>query len=197
MTRPPKSGHILSGKLLIAMPSIRDANFESSVVLLCAHNEQGAMGLVINRPAPMMSLGDLLSQIDLDRGLDDVEDTALRMPIRIGGPVEQFRGFVLHSLDYNTPDQTLMVGANYGLTSTVDLLKEIASGGGPSQKLVALGYAGWAPGQLENEIQHNGWLHCEADDDLIFDDALLDKHTAALKKLGVDPVMLSADFGHA
>ncbi len=187
----------LTGKLLIAMPSIKDPNFENAVVFLCAHSEQGAMGLVINKPAPLMSLSDLMDEIDLGKPITGSSEETLRMPIRLGGPVEQYRGFVLHSRDYLAEDQTLPIGKSFGLTATIDVLKEIAQGAGPVQRIVALGYAGWAPGQLENEIQHNGWLHCDPDDELVFGDALETTHHSALRKIGVEPAMLSTDFGHA
>jgi putative transcriptional regulator len=190
-------GTSLGGKLLIAMPRIRDSNFDHSVVFLCAHSDQGAMGLVINKPAPLMYFADLLDKIELDGAIEDIPEDVLRVPVRLGGPVEQFRGFVLHSEDYMALDQTLAIGKEYGLTATVDILRDIAAGRGPKKRLVALGYAGWAPGQLEDEIQHNGWLHCEPDEDIIFGDILEDKHHVAMKKIGVDPGMLSADFGHA
>jgi putative transcriptional regulator len=187
----------LEGKLLISMPSIRDSNFEGSVVFLCAHSDQGAMGLVINKPAPLMFFADLLDRVEINGSISDINDEILRVPVRLGGPVEQFRGFVLHSVDYTAPDHTLAIGKHFGLTATTEILRDIAQNSGPLRRLVALGYAGWAPGQLENEIQHNGWLHCDADDDLVFSDALESKHHDALKKLGVDPLMLSSDFGHA
>jgi putative transcriptional regulator len=187
----------LAGKLLIAMPSIRDANFEHSVVYLCAHSDQGAMGLVINKAAPLMFYSDLLDKIDMGTKAAEIPEHVLRIPVRLGGPVEQFRGFVLHSGDYEQDETSLRINPSYSLTATVDILKDIALGSGPARMLVALGYSGWAPGQLENEIQNNGWLHCEPDEDLVFSDNLELKHQKALKKLGVDPMMLSADFGHA
>lgn len=187
----------LAGKLLIAMPSIKDANFEHSVVYLCSHSDQGAMGLVINKPAPLMFYADLLDKIDLGTKASEIPEHVMRMPVRLGGPVEQFRGFVLHSGDYEEDETSLRINPSYALTATIDILKDIALGTGPARSLVALGYSGWAPGQLENEIQNNGWLHCEPDEDLVFSDNLELKHQRALKKLGVDPMMLSADFGHA
>jgi putative transcriptional regulator len=190
-------GTNLTGKMLIAMPSIQDGNFDHSVVFLCAHSDQGAMGLVINKAAPLMFFSDLLDKVELDVKARDIAEETLRMPVRIGGPVEQFRGFVLHDSGYGSPDTTLKVGAHYGLTATVDVLRDIAMGKGPTSRLIALGYSGWAPGQLENEIQHNGWLHCDADADLLFTDDLEAKHGKAIAKLGVSPGMLSADFGHA
>ncbi len=190
-------GTSLEGKLLIAMPRIRDSNFEHSVVLMCAHTDQGAMGLVINKPAPLMYFADLLDRVDLNRPVSDIPEDIRRIPVRLGGPVEQVRGFVLHSEDYPTDDQAMTIAKHYRLTATIDILRDIANGRGPNKRLVALGYAGWAPGQLEDEIQHNGWLHCDADEDIIFGEALDSKHEAAMKKIGIDPRMLSSDFGHA
>jgi putative transcriptional regulator len=190
-------GTNLTGKLLIAMPSISDGNFNHSVVFLCAHSDQGAMGLVINKAAPLMSFADLLDKVDLDVPVRDIPEETLRMPVRVGGPVEQFRGFVLHDSGYGMPDSTLKVGSHYGLTATIDVLRDIALGRGPQSRFIALGYSGWAPGQLENELQHNGWLHCEADGELLFQDDLEAKHSKAIAKLGFSPGMLSSDFGHA
>jgi putative transcriptional regulator len=190
-------GSFLTGKLLIAMPSIQDANFEHSVVFVCAHSNQGAMGLVINKPAPLMAFSDLLDKIDLDTEISMISEDVLRIPVRLGGPVEQFRGFVLHSCDYHASETSLRVSDDYMLTATVDILRDIAKGNGPQRYLITLGYSGWSPGQLESEIQNNGWLHCEADADLVFADNLESKHFCALKALGIDPGMLSSDVGHA
>ncbi len=186
----------LAGKLLIAMPSIRDGNFDRSVVFLCAHSEQGAMGFVINKPAPLTLFSDLIDKTELLDSIDEVPEDVLRMPVRLGGPVETFRGFVLHSPDYPTDQTSLKVGQGYVVSATLDVLRDIATGQGPQQRLIALGYAGWSPGQLENEILHNGWLHCEADADIIFAADLERKHAQALAKLGVDPRMLSSEAGH-
>ncbi len=186
----------LEGKLLIAMPSIRDPNFERSVVFLCAHTEQGAMGFVINKPAPLTVFSDLLEKTELAKRLEDVPEEVLRIPVRLGGPVETFRGFVLHTTDYPADETSLKVGQSYVVSATLDVLRDIANGKGPEQRLVALGYAGWSPGQLENEIMHNGWLHCDADADILFAHDLERKHAQALAKLGVDPRMLSSEAGH-
>ncbi len=186
----------LAGKLLIAMPSIRDGNFDRSVVFLCAHSEQGAMGFVINKPAPLTLFSDLIDKTELLDSIDEVPKDVLRMPVRLGGPVETFRGFVLHSPDYPADQTSLKVGQGYVVSATLDVLRDIATGQGPQQRLIALGYAGWSPGQLENEILHNGWLHCEADADIIFAADLERKHAQALAKLGVDPRMLSSEAGH-
>jgi putative transcriptional regulator len=186
----------LAGKLLIAMPSISDPNFERSVVFLCAHSEQGAMGFVVNKPAPLTVFSDLLEKTDLADNLDNIPQDVMRIPIRLGGPVETFRGFVLHSPDYPADDTSLVVSNSYVVSATLTVLTDIAQGRGPTQKLIALGYAGWSPGQLENEILHNGWLHCDAEPALIYEQDLEITHTRALAKLGIDPRMLSSEAGH-
>jgi putative transcriptional regulator len=186
----------LAGKLLIAMPSISDPNFERSVVFLCAHSEQGAMGFVVNKPAPLTVFSDLLEKTELAGRLEDVPDDVMRLPIRLGGPVETFRGFVLHSPDYPADDSSLVVGDDYVVSATLTVLTDIASGKGPAQRLIALGYAGWSPGQLESEILHNGWLHCEADASLVFEPDLDITHQRALARMGIDPRMLSSEAGH-
>lgn len=186
----------LAGKLLIAMPSIRDPNFERSVVFLCAHSAQGAMGFVLNKPAPLTVFSDLIEKTELLDNPDDVPEDVMRMPVRLGGPVETFRGFVLHSPDYPADDTSLKVGQSHVVSASLDVLRDIAKGRGPLQRLIALGYAGWSPGQLENEILHNGWLHCDADADIIYGSDLDRKHGQALAKLGVDPRMLSSEAGH-
>ena len=195
MTKSP----YLDGQLLIAMPGIGDERFDHALIYMCAHSEQGAMGLIINKTAPMMRFGDLIAQIDVhpDDEAMEASPELMDMPVLFGGPVEQGRGFVLHSSDYFTPDSSLPVAENISLTATIDILRAMASGRGPNQAIIALGYAGWAPGQLENEIQHNGWLTCPADPDLLFGLGYEERYDAALRKLKIDPAMLSSDAGHA
>ena len=192
------NGPYLDGQLLIAMPGMSDPRFERSVIYMCAHSEQGAMGIIINKTTPMMSFGELLSQLDLapEEPLAPPQDL-MQMPVLFGGPVEQGRGFVLHTSDYFTADSSLPVAENIALTATVDILRAMAKGEGPERAVLALGYAGWAPGQLENEIQHNGWLTCQADEELVFGLDFDDRYMAALRKLKIDPAMLSSDAGHA
>jgi putative transcriptional regulator len=192
------NGPYLDGQLLIAMPGMSDPRFERSVIYVCAHSEQGAMGIIINKTTPMMSFGELLSQLDLT-GEDRLAppDELMQMPVLFGGPVEQGRGFVLHTSDYFTADSSLPVSDTIALTATVDILRAMAKGEGPERAVLALGYAGWAPGQLESEIQHNGWLTCQADEELVFGLDFDDRYTAALRKLKIDPAMLSSDSGHA
>jgi len=188
----------LDGQLLIAMPGMSDPRFERSVIYMCAHSEQGAMGIIINKTTPMMSFGELLSQLDLagDEALAPPQEL-MQMPVLFGGPVEQGRGFVLHTSDYFTADSSLPVAENIALTATVDILRAMARGEGPERAVLALGYSGWAPGQLESEIQHNGWLTCQADEELVFGLDFEDRYAAALRKLKIDPAMLSSDAGHA
>ena len=195
MTKSP----YLDGQLLIAMPAMSDPRFERSVIYMCAHSEQGAMGIIINKTTPMISFGDLLSQLDITGGDEAIEPSRelAGMPVLFGGPVEQGRGFVLHTSDYFTADSSLPVAENIALTATIDILRAMAKGEGPERAMLALGYSGWAPGQLENEIQHNGWLTCPADEELLFGLDYAERYAAALKKLKIDPGMLSSDAGHA
>ena len=186
----PNSGY-LTGQLLVAMPAMSDPRFERSVIYICAHSEDGAMGLVINRELDSITFPDLLEQIG-------IETTPPENAIRIlfGGPVEQSRGFVLHSADYKL-DGTLEVDGGIALTASIDILKAIAEGDGPAQRLLALGYAGWGPGQLEGEIQQNGWLHAPADHDLIFGLELETRWNESLARIGISPSALSGQAGHA
>jgi putative transcriptional regulator len=179
----------LAGQLLIAMPQMEDPRFSRSVVFMCAHNPEGAMGLVVNKTVEQPSMGELLRQLGIEGDAFD------RAPVHFGGPVEAARGFVLHSTDY-TEQGTLIVG-NVGLTATLDILRMIGRGEGPRRKFFALGYAGWGPGQLDAEIQANGWLTVPADHALLFDDGNEDKWRRAIAKLGVDPFSLSGEAGHA
>ena len=189
MTQDRSEDGWLTGQLLIAMPSMSDPRFERTVVYMCAHSEEGAMGLVINKSLESLSFTDLLEQLG-------VEDSEADMTILSGGPVETGRGFVLHSSDYDR-EGSLTVSDDIRLTATIDVLKAIAVGHGPQKRLLALGYAGWAPGQLEGEIQDNGWLTAPADDGILFDGALESKWSRAIAKLGVDASMLSSFAGRA
>jgi len=181
----------LAGQMLIAMPQMRDARFSRTVVYMCAHTREGAMGLVINRMFNGLTFPDLLEQLN-------IEPTPRCEPIKIhfGGPVEAGRGFVLHSTDY-VQETTLVVNDDVGLTATIDVLKAIANGEGPTRSLLALGYAGWGAGQLDNEIRDNAWLSVASDEDLLFGTDLDHKWERAIAKIGVDFSMLSGDAGHA
>ena len=189
----------LEGQILVAMPGMADQRFARSVIYLCAHSKEGAMGLIINQRAKRVKFADLLVQLEV---IDEQE--AIRLPQRAGGmqvlkggPVETQRGFVLHSSDYHVEDTTMPIDATVSLTATVDILRAIAKDAGPYQAVLALGYAGWSPGQLEKEIQQNGWLSCEADADLVFGADLESKYARAMRKIGIDPAMLVNDAGHA
>jgi putative transcriptional regulator len=189
----------LDGKMLIAMPGIGDPRFERTVIFLCVHSADGAMGLVVNKAAEQLSFPELLRRLDLlpqDERIN-LPRQVMSMKVQIGGPVESGRGFVLHTSDYHAADSTLPIDESIGLTATLDVLRAIAAGAGPRQALLALGYAGWGPGQLEREIQHNGWLHCATDETLLFDTDLDAKYELALRKLGIDPSMLTSYSGHA
>ena len=185
------SDFYFTGQLLIAMPGMQDERFYKTVIYLCAHTDDGAMGLVLNQVIKGLSFPGLLEQLGIDGGVSDRS-----VPIHFGGPVESGRGFVLHSNEYQQ-DATLEVDGDISLTATVDVLKAIARGRGPKHSLLALGYAGWGPGQLDDEIRANGWLQAPADMDLIFDDAQVDKWERSIAKIGIDPGMLSDEVGHA
>ncbi|MBO0766284.1 MAG: YqgE/AlgH family protein [Hyphomicrobiaceae bacterium] len=196
-SRSPKSGY-LEGQLLIAMPYMSDKRFARSVIYMCAHSAQGAMGLIVNQRAPHISFSELLGQLSIEGdGLAGREADLMDVDVHVGGPVETGRGFVLHSSDYFAADSTLAIDEDVSLTATVDILRAIARGKGPSRAMLALGYAGWRPGQLEDEIQSNGWLHCTSDLDLLFDRNLDQKYERALSKLGIDPSHLVCEAGHA
>lgn len=181
----------LAGQLLIAMPTMQDLRFARTVIYVCAHNAEGAMGLVINRLAGAVTFPDLLEQLGIEEQL-----AGEQIRVHFGGPVESGRGFVLHSGEYRQ-DSTLAVADRVALTATIDILRDIARGSGPRHSLLALGYAGWSPGQLDQEMQANGWLHVPADDALVFDEHLDTKWERALEKLGIDISLLSGDAGHA
>ncbi|MBC7578134.1 MAG: YqgE/AlgH family protein [Tardiphaga sp.] len=198
-TSAESSGSYLDGQLLIAMPVMDDERFARSVIYVCAHSSEGAMGIIVNRPAGSIDFPELLVQLDIIDKVDGIKlpESAETMKVLKGGPVETGRGFVLHSSDFFIEDATLNIDDGICLTATVDILRAIAKGGGPKHAILALGYAGWAPGQLENEIQGNGWLHCAADDDLIFGGDVEAKYQRALLKIGIEPGMLSTEAGHA
>src|SRR4051794_25114467 len=189
----------LDGQMLIAMPTMRDERFTRSVIYVCAHSSEGAMGIVVNQPASNINFPDLLVQLEVIPAADLIQLPRRAGTVKVlkGGPVETGRGFVLHSADFFIENSTLPIDEGVCLTATLDILKAIAHGNGPASALLALGYAGWAPGQLENEIQENGWLHCPADPELIFGQDTDLKYEKALKKIGIALGMLSSDAGHA
>ena len=189
----------LNGQLLIAMPSMGDKRFARSVVYICAHSADGAMGIVINRLATEVSFRELLVQLEIVEAERQprLAESVNEIRVHRGGPVETGRGFVLHSADFRVENATLPIAEGICLTATLEILRAIAEGRGPGRALLALGYAGWAPGQLELEIQANGWLHSQADRGILFDDDIDGKYDRALAKIGVEAGMLSTDAGHA
>jgi len=182
----------LTGKLIIAMPAMADPRFERAVVLVCAHTAEGAMGLIVNKPMEDMSFSELLTRLKMAAG-----DHSRDIRVHCGGPVERGRGFVLHSTDYSGGDSTTAVGEAYGMTATLDVLEALAQGEGPAQALLALGYSGWGPGQLEQEIRRNDWLTTEASDPVIFGPEDPRKWAQALQAIGIAPLSLSPTAGHA
>lgn len=197
--RVDQSRRYLDGQLLIAMPGMADPRFDRAVIYLCAHSEDGAMGIILNQLVSNISFPDLLQQLKIipdDRQIRLPVDVDA-MPVHRGGPVETGRGFVLHSPDYFIENSTLPIQENVCLTATIEILKAIVDGDGPENALLALGYAGWSPGQLESEIQANGWLNCPADPGLIFATDLDTMYDRALRKIGIEPGMLSSEAGHA
>ncbi len=183
--------HTLAGQFLIAMPAMADPRFAQTVVYLCAHSRDGAMGIVLNRSLARPSFSELLTQLELSP-VPPARDIRLVE----GGPVEQGRGFVLHSADW-TSEASLRVDDATALTASLDVLKAIAAGGGPRNGLLALGYAGWGPGQLDGEMQQNAWLSAPADSAIIYDADDATKWKRALGVLKIDPLLLSGTAGRA
>ncbi len=182
----------LVGKLLVAMPGMGDPRFERSVILICAHSEDGAMGLIVNKPVPDVSFAGLLDQLDIPRAPDGRD-----IRVHFGGPVERGRGFVLHSTDYNGSPTTMRIEGGFAMTATLDILEALAQGMGPRTALLALGYSGWGPGQIEAEILRNDWLTSDAASDLVFSSDDRGKWTGVLRRMGIDPLTLSAAAGRA
>lgn len=188
----------LDGQLLVAMPAMGDPRFERAVIYMCAHSGDGAMGIIINQRAPHISFDELLDQLNIAAPEPiTLPHLSRALAVHVGGPVETGRGFVLHTADYFKADSTLPIDEEVCLTATVDILRDIAKGTGPDKALLALGYAGWAPGQLESEIHANGWLHCPADAELLFDPNVELKYELALSRIGIDASRLVNDSGHA
>lgn len=184
-------GWTLTGSLLVAMPSMEDPRFAHSVIFICAHTSEAAMGIVVNRPLSRPTFEDILRQHDIAP-----QPPARRVRVCAGGPVEDGRGFVLHTSDW-TSDGTLRVTDDLALTASLDVLKALAEGQGPRAGVLALGYAGWGPGQLDQEVQQNAWLSVPADETIVFDGDTDTKWRRALAKLHIDPLLLSGDAGHA
>ena len=194
--RSEKRGY-LDGQMLIAMPTMGDERFARSVIYMCAHSSEGAMGIIVNQPASHISFRDLLVQLEVVGDAEQIQLPRRAVTVLKGGPVDVQRGFVLHSSDFYIENSTLPIDEGICLTATLDILKAIARGQGPKSAVLALGYAGWAPGQLEQEINQNGWLHCPADAELIFGPDTGGKYEQALKKIGIALGMLSSQAGHA
>ena len=189
----------LDGQMLIAMPAMNDERFSRAVIYVCAHSTEGAMGIIVNHPASNIKFPDLLVQLEVIPASERIQLPTRAEEVKVlkGGPVVTGRGFVLHSADFFIENSTLPIDEGICLTATLDILKAIARGNGPASAILALGYAGWAPGQLEQEIQQNGWLHCAADPELIFGKDTGTKYQKALRKIGIDLGMLSSEAGHA
>jgi len=188
----PGGDSFLEGKLLIAMPGMPDPRFEKSVIFMCAHSAKGAMGLIINKPIDGLSFRDLMVKLEIGVSAERAD-----APILFGGPMQMGRGFVLHTAEYSGEDTTLAITPEISLTATVDILRAISAGRGPSKSVLALGYAGWGEGQIEDEILANGWIHCDADAHLLFETKYDARWQTAIAKLGADISGLSAEAGRA
>ncbi len=182
----------LTGKLLVAMPGLSDPRFEHAVILICSHGDDGAMGLIVNKPLRELQFPELLDQLEIARS-----EAVQSVPCLYGGPVERGRGFVLHGSDHAPTEGRIYVAGGYSVTTSRDILVDLARGQGPKEAILALGYTGWGPGQLEDEIARNDWLTVEADPELVFSAADPAKWGRALAVLGIDPLTLSAQAGRA
>jgi putative transcriptional regulator len=192
LQQPHDDEGFLHGKLLIAMPGMEDERFEKSVIFMCAHTARGAIGLIVNKPIPALPFRDLMTKMDIP-----VTDATSRKPILFGGPVETNTGYVLHGVEQNRRNSTLRITPEIALTPTVDMIRAIADGRGPRRWLMALGHAGWGPGQIEAEIAANGWIHCDADVGIVFDAEMEMKWQLAFGKLGAGLSGLSSEAGRA
>jgi putative transcriptional regulator len=195
----PEETGFLEGQMLVAMPGMMDPRFARTVIYVCAHSDKGAMGIVVNQPARVSSFPDLLVQLQVIAPDDRINlpSGAEQIQVLSGGPVQTDRGFVLHSADFFIDNSTLPIDDDISLTATIDILRAIAVGEGPDQAVLALGYANWSAGQLEDEIQQNGWLHCPAHPELLFDSNFSSKYIRALRSIGIDLERLSPSAGHA
>jgi putative transcriptional regulator len=189
----------LDGQLLVAMPGMMDERFARAVIFICAHSSEGAMGIILNRPAANVTMPDLLVQLEIVPEMERIRlpQKVGNMQVLMGGPVETSRGFVLHSPDFHLAQSTLPIDDSICLTATIDILRAIAAGRGPENAVLALGYAGWGAGQLEMELQANGWLNTPADAELVFNTAADVRYEMALRRIGIEPAMLSMEAGHA
>lgn len=178
------------GQFLLAMPGIGDARFERSVIAMCMHDQDGALGIGLGRIVPRLGFHDLLEQCDIEPGV------APNAPVHLGGPVDPSRGFILHSLDWGG-QETVDVAGRWAMSPTIDILKAIAAGKGPSRWVAALGYAGWSAGQLDGELTRHGWFVTEGDEALLFDVEAEHRWSSAFQGAGIDPRLLTADYGTA
>jgi putative transcriptional regulator len=192
MQQPHDGEGFLHGKLLIAMPGMSDPRFEKSVIFMCSHSAQSALGLIINKPIEGLPFRDLMIKMDIP-----VTDVTSKAPVLFGGPVETDRGYILHSNERSNRPATTAITSEISLTPTVDMLRAISEGRGPEKWLLTLGYAGWGPGQIESEIVRNGWIHCDADAALVFDAEMDAKWGKAFGKLGAGLSGLSSEAGRA
>ena len=184
----------LNGQILIAMPGMSDPRFHKAVIFICSHSAAGTMGVVINHPHKTLRFDDLLTQLNI--GSSKAPHAQSNIEVVVGGPVQPEQGFVLHSPDYSSEGATLAVSEAICMTATIDILKALGHGEGPSRALMALGYAGWGAGQLEGELLANAWLTCASDAALVFETDPSQIYAKALAKLGIDPAMLVAEAGH-
>jgi putative transcriptional regulator len=195
-SRAPVGGagndNFLEGKLLIAMPGMPDPRFERSVIFMCAHSASGAVGIIVNKPFEGLAFRELMAKLNIK-----VTSNRPGGPILYGGPVETGRGFVVHSGEFSVGESTMPVTDQVSLTGSIDILAAIAEGRGPERSIFALGHAGWGPGQIEHELSGNGWIHCDIDEHILFDDNHDTKWSAALAKLGIDISGLSVEIGRA
>ncbi len=187
-----QSDMFYQGKLLLATPGMKDFRFEKAVILVCSHNSEGAMGIIVNKLTKDLNFNDILKQLKIDS-----KPSIKPHEIFFGGPVEYGRGFVVHSSDYSLPESSIQVETSYNLTANIEIIKDIAEGNGPNNSLLALGYAGWGPGQLEKELLLDSWLICDADNDLIFSSDIEKKWDSAMQKIGVTPSYLVTLGGSA
>ena len=182
----------LTGKLLVAMPGIGDPRFENSVIFMCAHSDDGSMGLIINQESQDIEARDVFEQLGIN-----ITDMMSPLPVHFGGPVELGRGFVLHSVDYEADSASMTVSPTYSMTASREILSDIALGAGPRDRLLCLGYAGWGPGQLEQELAANGWLTADPTPEIVFELPNAQKWDASVRSIGVSPALLSGAAGHA
>ena len=193
-----KDSRFLEGQLRVAMPGMTDQRFAKSVIYLCAHSEEGAMGIILNQASQVQNFPDLLVQLQIiaEQERISLPARAENLPVLFGGPVQTDRGFILHTPDFHLDQSTMTIDESVSLTATVDILRAIAAGDGPDLAIMALGYAGWDAGQLEDEMQQNGWLHCPFNQSLVFDRDIHTKYDRALRSIGVDLAQLSTYAGH-